>query len=97
MDAVDESVSSVLRKLRGLKQSFQVVGVGFSSFVMNLIAVDAQGKFFDEEASITYACNSHEVVNECKQIREELGPEGLEMILAHMALTCLKMSSFRAI
>lgn len=78
MDAVDESVSSVLRKLRGLKQSFQVVGVGFSSFVMNLIAVDAQGKFFDEEASITYACNSPEVVNECKQIREELGTEGLE-------------------
>ena len=48
MDAIDGSVDGVLTKLgkhfEGRKRGFRVEAVGFSTFVMNLVAVDANGK-----------------------------------------------------
>lgn len=78
MDRVDECVDSVLKKIRQQKKPFHIVGVGFSSFVMNLVAVDADGNFIGEDASISYASNTPSVARECQKIREELGPEGLK-------------------
>jgi gluconokinase len=77
LDKVDACVDKVVVQLRKMRtKTFRVVAVGFSSFVMNLIAVDAQGTMLGDEFSISYACNAPAVAQECQSIRDELGEEG---------------------
>jgi gluconokinase len=80
LDKVDSCVESVLKSLRKNKTSFRVVAVGFSSFVMNLIAVDKDGNVLGDDLTMSYACNAPAVAKECQAIRNELGPEGLEQL-----------------
>jgi gluconokinase len=80
LDKVDSCVDSVLKSLRKNKTSFRVVAVGFSSFVMNLIAVDADGNVLGDDLTMSYACNAPAVAKKCQAIRNELGPEGLEQL-----------------
>jgi gluconokinase len=77
MDMVDECLDATLIKLReNYSTNVQVVAVGISSFVMNLIAIDRGGRLVGEEATISYACNTREVANECFEIKQELGSLG---------------------
>ncbi|KAL3817016.1 hypothetical protein ACHAXA_002928 [Cyclostephanos tholiformis] len=48
----------------GVDYGHRVVAVGFSSFVMNLVAVDINGDPVGEVATCSYACNRPDVVME---------------------------------
>lgn len=83
LEHIVSSVESVLCGLRSSEevQEFHIAAVGFSSFVMNLIAVDgSNGNLIGEAASISYACNSIGASAECKSLRQELGKDGLEKL-----------------
>jgi gluconokinase len=80
MDQVDACVNDTLQSLRKLTEPFRVVGVGCSCFVMNLLAVKADGSLVGEEASMSYACNAASVAAECRTIRQELGPKKLDYL-----------------
>jgi gluconokinase len=63
---------SPLRKLRELfdrDQQWEVLGIGFSTFVMNLVGVSVDGEVVGEEASISYACNSAAVGDEVQALK----------------------------
>lgn len=71
MDLVDQCIDETLRKLRELfdrDQQWEVLGIGFSTFVMNLVGVSADGEVVGEEASISYACNSAAVGEEVQAL-----------------------------
>lgn len=69
--AVDECVDAVLRLLRrGKVKDYELVGVGFSSFVANLVGVDINAEPVSEVATVSYACNREDVVEECMVLRE---------------------------
>lgn len=74
LEIVDRCVDQTIENMRQTS-SFRVVGVGFSSFVMNLIAIDENGEFVGEDASISYACNTENVAEECRCIKKDLGEE----------------------
>jgi gluconokinase len=72
MDLVDQCIDETLRKLRelfGRDQLWDVLGIGFSTFVMNLVGVSADGTVVGEEASISYACNSAAVGDEVQALK----------------------------
>ena len=71
LDEIDASIDSTLEALRELcaDEQFQVVAVGFSTFVMNLIGVDENGIPVGEEATLSYACNSPQVAEECRNLK----------------------------
>ena len=50
--------------------SYQVIAIGFTTFVMNLVAVDIHGDPVGEAATCSYACNKEDVVEECNRLRE---------------------------
>jgi len=56
----------------------QVIGIGFSTFVMNLVGVDVYGEPVDELATLSYACNREDVVWQCRRLRDKLGPQKLQ-------------------
>jgi hypothetical protein len=71
-DAIDQCVDETLVKLRARlgRLAFEVVGVSFSNFVMNLLGVDEEGTVIGPEASISYACNSPDIAEEVATIRK---------------------------
>jgi gluconokinase len=77
LDEIDACVEMILQDLRQY-WDFQVVGLGFSTFVMNLVGVDSSGNVVGQEATLSYACNSSDVVKECRNLRKELGEERLQ-------------------
>ncbi|CAJ1949769.1 unnamed protein product [Cylindrotheca closterium] len=76
LDIIDHCVDETIDYLRQDKVKFKVSAVGFSSFVMNLIGVDSDGNFVDEEATMSYACNTVDVAKECKAMKDELREDG---------------------
>jgi len=77
LDAIDTCVDETLRSLRrivhpdpssGGGEYYRVVAVGFSTFVMNLVAVDIDGDPVGEVATCSYACNRADVVEECEKL-----------------------------
>lgn len=74
--AMDTCVDEVLQMLRrrvpehDSSSRYRIVGVGFSSFVMNLAAVDINGEPVGEVATCSYACNRKDVVEECEKLRK---------------------------
>jgi len=69
-DKIDECVDDTLENLRSrMSTPFDIVGVGFSCFVMNLVGVDEDGRIVGQEASLSYACNTPEVADECCLLR----------------------------
>eukprot|EP00980_Cylindrotheca_fusiformis_P012231 scaffold2983_cov123-Cylindrotheca_fusiformis.AAC.1 len=79
-DLLDKCVDQTIEKARQRSDSFQVVAVGFSSFVMNLIAINKDGEFVGEDATISYACNDPSVAQECQHVSQQLGEEGREKL-----------------
>ena len=68
--AAEECIDTVMSKCRVLLgEEFSVIAVGFSSFTMNLIGVDENGVPIGEEASMSYACNSAEVLEEVEHLK----------------------------
>ena len=82
LDDVDGCVDYTLQALRHQQQEipFQIVGVGISSFVMNLIGIDQRGDLVGDEATISYACHSPAVIQECSFLRSDLGPHGVDRL-----------------
>ena len=74
LQKIDQTVLAVLEDL---PDDARVVAVGFSTFVMNLIAVDQQGLPIGDEFTLSYACNAPNVVEECDNIRNTCTPEDL--------------------
>ena len=80
LDLLDQSIDDVLQKLASLSSSAnnqeesspQIVAVGFSSLVMNLIGVDQQGKVIPE-ATLSYACNDAMVAAKVKELQRYVG------------------------
>jgi hypothetical protein len=84
LDAVDEVVDEALRFLRmkscccesniacgGKSRCFQVVGVGFSAFAMNLVGVDRTGTpLEDSTCTLSYACNTPEVAQQVADLKK---------------------------
>lgn len=65
LDTIDRCVTDVLESLPKTAAAaatadsllFQVVAVGFSTFVMNLVGVDDCGRIVGATASVSYACS----------------------------------------
>ena len=82
-DCIDESLHSLRSHYNGNNKNeknscFQIVGVGISTFVMNFIGVNSNGQIInDEESTLSYACNSPEVVQECHSLKQEMGDQKL--------------------
>ena len=78
LSAIDECIDEALRLLRQKKKeeekvgesSYQIVTIGFSTFVTNLVGVDVFGEPVGESATLSYACNREDVVKECQSLRE---------------------------
>lgn len=70
--AIDTCIDETLRNLRQhLSDScYQVVAIGFTTFVMNLVAVDIYGDPVGDAATCSYTCSREDVVNECHRLRE---------------------------
>lgn len=64
----DPSSSSSSPPSSGGDEYYRVVAVGFSTFVMNLVAVDIGGDPVGEVATCSYACNRADVVEECEKL-----------------------------
>jgi gluconokinase len=71
MDLVDQCIDETLQELRERfdRDQWEVLGIGFSTFVMNLVGVSADGEVVGEEASISYACNTAEVAEEVQALK----------------------------
>jgi gluconokinase len=70
MENLDECIDELLENIRKSDLGpCQVVAVGFSAFVMNLVGVDAEGSIVGDEASVSYACNAPAVAKQCQNLR----------------------------
>jgi ribulose kinase len=69
LDEIDGIVDDVLQKLRELAEPTKVLGLGFASFCMNLIALDALGHPVGQEATISYSCSTSDVGDECRWLK----------------------------
>ena len=72
LDLVDQCIDKTLAKLQQSSSSsddVEIVAVGFSSLVMNLIGVDADGTPVGEEATLSYACNLPPVAAKVKELQ----------------------------
>jgi ribulose kinase len=70
LDEIDSCIDTTLQALRQHHHAHvNVVGLGFSTFVMNLVGVDSDGNAVGEEATMSYACNSPEVAQECRNLK----------------------------
>ncbi|KAG7348056.1 sugar pentulose and hexulose kinase [Nitzschia inconspicua] len=80
-DTIDELVEAILVKLRETLSSFQVVAVGFSTFVMNLVAVSTEtGQPLGNDYTLSYACNSPQAVYECQRLKRDTDESRLQQL-----------------
>ena len=75
---VDVTLDKVREKYDASNSSFIVSAVGFSTFVMNLVGIDCDGKPVGNDATLSYACNAPDVARECEAIREKLRTKELD-------------------
>jgi hypothetical protein len=67
---VEACIDETLRKLAtSTKSDGAIVAVGFSSLVMNLLGVDAEGQPVGEEATLTYACHGSAVAAKVQELQ----------------------------
>lgn len=79
---IDACIDDTLHLLRPHynQNTFQIAAVGISSFVMNLIGIDQFGLIVGEECTLSYACNSIDVVEEISRLKRELSEEKLNSL-----------------
>lgn len=68
-EEIDGAIDDVLFQIRNSSVDVQVVGIGFANFCMNLIALDMNGQPVGKDATLSYACSSPEVANECELLK----------------------------
>lgn len=70
LDEIDSVVDETLQRLRDVNNSktFHVAAVAFTTFVCNLIGIDIDGNVVPG-ASVTYACNSTRVIEQCRLLQ----------------------------
>ena len=68
-DCVSDVLSSVQQQQEQTQRNYTFVAVGFSSFSMNLVGMDVDGEPVGKEATISYACNTNEVVEEVERLK----------------------------
>jgi sugar (pentulose or hexulose) kinase len=73
VETVDQCIDELLQKLDHDQDRYTVSAVGFSTFVMNLVGVDASGELIGEEATVSYACNTPSVAKEVEKIKRYVG------------------------
>jgi sugar (pentulose or hexulose) kinase len=70
--AIEACLDEVLEKLRQSAEfdplRHEIVALGFSTFCMNLVGVTSKGKL-NEEATISYACNTDAVAREVEVLK----------------------------
>lgn len=69
LDDIDGIIDECLEKLRNSLEEFHVLGLGFATFCMNLIALDEYGKPVGKEATLSYACATPGVADECRWLK----------------------------
>jgi hypothetical protein len=70
LDDIDVLVDQVLNQLHSVTNvTYNVIAVGFSSFVMNLVGVDVHGQWIGDHATLSYACSQSEVNTEVKRLK----------------------------
>lgn len=70
LDEIDAMVDDCLVALRKhMTDPFRIVGLGFSTFVMNLVAVDEYGQVVGEAATLSYACQCPHVSDACRKLK----------------------------
>lgn len=74
-NCIDETLNLLHRRMLSCddvthSRPYQVVAIGFSTFVMNFVAIDILGDPVGDVATCSYACNREDVVNECQRLRE---------------------------
>lgn len=68
-DLVEDCVDETLMELLSRNDNIKVVAVGFASFVMNLLGIDANGNIVEPQATMSYACCSDEVAKEVDSLK----------------------------
>ena len=71
---IDETIASLRVHQH---ETFQIIAVGITTFVMNLIGIDNNGEnvSLGKEYTCSYACNLQSVQHQCHQLKEHLGGE----------------------
>lgn len=69
LDEIDGIIDECLEKLRNSADEIRVVGLAFATFCMNLIAIDENGKPVGKEATLSYACSTPAVGEECRWLK----------------------------
>jgi ribulose kinase len=70
LDEIDSIIDATLQKLRNFPEPTRVVGLGFATFCMNLIALNEWGIPMGNEATLSYACSTPTVTAECQWLRK---------------------------
>ncbi|KAG7368730.1 sugar pentulose and hexulose kinase [Nitzschia inconspicua] len=80
-DTIDELLEATTVKLRESLSFFQVVAVGFSTFVMNLVAVSTEtGQPLGNDHTMSYACNAPKAVYECQRLKRDTDESRLQQL-----------------
>lgn len=74
-EEIDGVIDDVLNQIRNSSVGIKVVGIGFATFCMNLIALDVNGQPVGKDATLSYACSSPEVANQCESLKSYIGIE----------------------
>ena len=80
LDEIDLCIDDQLQHLEASNAQFRILGLGITSFVMNLVGTNRDGIVVGPDATCSYACNVPEVAHECKQLRTLLGPERIHQL-----------------
>lgn len=80
-DYIDKVIDETISKLANTGQSWDVVGVGLASFVMNLLAVDDTGKPLRSELTLSYACSAEPIVKEVQALTRLVPCECLSRLI----------------
>mmetsp|Transcript_48489 Transcript_48489/g.56669 ORF Transcript_48489/g.56669 Transcript_48489/m.56669 type:complete len:568 (+) Transcript_48489:886-2589(+) len=73
---IDKTLSQLREKIVNATTTFSIIGIGFSTFCMNLIGVNHQNQLISNEDTMSYACNSPEISKECQTLKSKIGLAG---------------------
>eukprot|EP00546_Thalassionema_frauenfeldii_P012009 CAMPEP_0178915198 /NCGR_PEP_ID=MMETSP0786-20121207/11885_1 /TAXON_ID=186022 /ORGANISM="Thalassionema frauenfeldii, Strain CCMP 1798" /LENGTH=516 /DNA_ID=CAMNT_0020588265 /DNA_START=397 /DNA_END=1947 /DNA_ORIENTATION=+ len=82
-EEIDGAIDDVLFQIRNSSMDVKIVGIGFANFCMNLIALDMNGQPVGKDATLSYACSSPEVANECELLKSYIGIEKEDALYQH--------------
>lgn len=73
-DCIDICVDQVLDQLQmdandTMNNNYNIIGVGFTTFVMNLIGIDRNGQTMGNDVTMSYACQTQQVQEEVLQLQ----------------------------